>query len=273
MRMSSTPLPLKDRLGTKLAAIFVVTFLVVTVGALIYEMLYSLGESALLESVASAQAPVTTIDPKIESELAKALAFEALPMTADIRDPFSDQAGLSGQKASAATVATVAANRGPATVAANNPAAPASVQGGAYRVAGQPGTNAPSAPAVPQSTTLSRLQLREEQLRAGSDPGPESTAYSIADLLPVGVVSGGNGQEEIMFYCEAVDRTVSFPVGTRFYDGWLLALKPEGVVFGIDDQYRTTRLRSWGRSIRSRSSGNISALVPTLGTGLNAGSN
>ena len=75
--------------------------------------------------------------------------------------------------------------------------------------------------------------------------------FAIDDLLPVGIVDGGNGQQEVMFYSEAAQRTVSFPIGTVFYDGWLSELRPEGVVFASGDNYRTARLRSWARALRS----------------------
>jgi hypothetical protein len=53
-----------------------------------------------------------------------------------------------------------------------------------------------------------------------------------------------------MFYSRVAEKTLSFPVGTRFYDGWLTELRPEGVVFSFVDNDRTVRMRSWSRSIQ-----------------------
>jgi len=75
--------------------------------------------------------------------------------------------------------------------------------------------------------------------------------FAIEDLLPVGIVDGGNGQQEVMFYSEAAGKTLSFPLGTMFFDGWLTELRPEGVVFSSNDDRRMVRLRSWARSIRN----------------------
>jgi hypothetical protein len=54
-----------------------------------------------------------------------------------------------------------------------------------------------------------------------------------------------------LFYSEAAAQTFSFPIGTVFNDGWLSELRPEGVVFASGDNYRTVRLRSWARALRS----------------------
>jgi hypothetical protein len=77
--------------------------------------------------------------------------------------------------------------------------------------------------------------------------------FAIDDLLPVGIVDGGNGQQEVLFYSEAVARTFSFPVGTRFFDGWLSEITPQGPVFAWDDAsgLTFTKLRVWTRNLRS----------------------
>ena len=73
--------------------------------------------------------------------------------------------------------------------------------------------------------------------------------FAIEDLTPVGLVDGGSGQQEVMFYSQAAGKTVSFPVGTMFFDGWLTELRTEGVVFSSNDERRIVRLRSWARSL------------------------
>ena len=73
------------------------------------------------------------------------------------------------------------------------------------------------------------------------------------DLLPVGLVDGGNGQQEVLFYSEAVARTFSFPAGTRFFDGWLSEITPQGVVFAWNNDRGLTfsKMRVWTRNLRS----------------------
>jgi len=75
--------------------------------------------------------------------------------------------------------------------------------------------------------------------------------FAIEDLLPVGIVDGGNGNQEVMFYSEAACRTVSFVPGTSFFDGRLSELRPEGVVFTSFDGRQPLRMRSWSRSLKT----------------------
>jgi hypothetical protein len=49
--------------------------------------------------------------------------------------------------------------------------------------------------ASPEATNA-RIRARQERMRAGQNGGPESTVLAIDDLLPVGMVSGGNGETE-----------------------------------------------------------------------------
>jgi len=84
-----------------------------------------------------------------------------------------------------------------------------------------------------------------------SDIPLDPLVFAVDDLLPVGLVDGGNGQQEVLFYSEAVARTFSFPIGTRFFDGWLSELRPDGVVFASYGERPTAKLRSWARALRS----------------------
>jgi len=54
-----------------------------------------------------------------------------------------------------------------------------------------------------------------------------------------------------MFFSEAVGKTVSFPVGTLFFDGWLSELRADGVVFSSNDERHTLRMRLWARQLKS----------------------
>ena len=248
--IKSSSKTVKSRLGLKLAALFFGTFLAVFVGLLFFDLILMLGERAIVEAATSNQTPATAIDPKLESDLAKVLEYTDPQNTADIKNPFADSTGIS-DKFSATTAAANTARTNPAAPA-NNPAN-AQVTGkgnqSQQNVAAkniQPGqTTEPQ----PKEDTRARLQLREQRIQLGQDPGPESAVFAIDDLLPVGVVSGGDGKDEVMFYSEAACRVVSFPVGTQFYDGWFDSLRQEGVVFGFFDQFRTMRMRAWGRSV------------------------
>ena len=251
--MYSPPLkslkPVKSRNGLKLAALFTGSFLMVFIGLLFYDLLLMMGDKMKVEAAVSNQPPVSAFDPKIETDLAKVLEYSDAQTTADIKNPFADPGGIS-DKANTLVGAT-APQTNPALKTVNpaaaqtNPQRNQTPQNLAAKTI-QPNQNVNL---QPQMDTKARLQLREEKIRLGLDGGPEAAVFAIDDLLPVGAVSGGDGKEEVMFYSTSACRVVSFPVGTQFYDGWFDSLRPEGVVFGFFDQYRTMRMRAWGRSV------------------------
>jgi hypothetical protein len=53
-------------------------------------------ENQQTEADSLAQPALTPIEPKIEADLAKVLASDAAPDTAEIKDPFSDRSDISG---------------------------------------------------------------------------------------------------------------------------------------------------------------------------------
>ncbi|HEY8558836.1 MAG TPA: hypothetical protein VIL74_00430 [Pyrinomonadaceae bacterium] len=242
----------KSRLGLKIGAIFLGTFLAVFVGLLFFDLLLMLGERAIVEAATSNQTPATAIDPKLETDLAKVLEPAETQNTADIKNPFADTTGIS-DKFSAASALTANAARTNAAAPNVNPTsgqvtgkvAQTQQQNVAARTVQPNQTSVPQ----PQQDTRARMQLRDERIRLGQDGGPEAAVFAIDDLLPVGVVSGGDGKDEVMFFSESACRVVSFPVGTQFYDGWFDSLRQEGVVFGFYDRFRTMRMRAWGRSV------------------------
>lgn len=256
-------LPLTDRLSFRLILLFALVFFTVFFGTWVYDALASFAESRLAEAALSGQPAPIVIDPKLQTELAKVMAFDAIPTEADVRDPFNDRSGLSN---------VVKLSGAPAAAPQRTSVQPGSSQtvagstgGGSGGMRNYPGQSVGGQsggismdPAVSREATRDRYLQREERIRAGMDGGPEAEVFSIEDLLPVGVVSGGDEKEEVMFYSQTADRTFSFPVGTRFFDGWLTALRPEGVVFSTDDQYRTARMKSWGRSIKSGTAERVS---------------
>src|SRR5580765_7326851 len=85
-----------DRLWLKLGGLFALSFAVFFVACFGYDLLAAFAEKAAARP-AGEVAPPIVIDPKIESDLAKALAFDPSPATDDVKDPFSDRGGLSGK--------------------------------------------------------------------------------------------------------------------------------------------------------------------------------
>ena len=191
------------------------------------------------------------IDPKIQTELAQVIAFDSAAAPADVRDPFNDRTGISGLRATTGGTSSGGSTTGGGTAGGT----PTSSGGGSGSGGGGGGgSNTVTVPAEPivsaVEATRQRYNAWLERARIGIDVDLDPMVFSIEDLLPVGIVDGGNGRQEVMFFSEAANRTVSFPVGTLFYDGWLTELRPEGVVFSSNDERRSLRMRSWGRSIR-----------------------
>jgi hypothetical protein len=233
-------MPLKDRLWFRVLALFLMAFLALFMLLFVWDLFVAIGESAELESNPAAQAPPVVIDPKIETELQKVLAFDTVSdNVVAISDPFVDRSGLSSTVGAAGTVqqASVSTTTGSAGTAAT--ASASTSPGGVTRtVSGTVASNA-SNQVVP--TTKDRYQIWEERVNAGYDAGPVSTAFAVEDLVPVGYVSGGSGAEEVMFFSASLCRTFSFPIGTRFFDGWLGSLSQQEVVFTLDANSRVIR--------------------------------
>jgi len=98
-------------------------------------------------------------------------------------------------------------------------------------------------------TTVDRYHDWLAQSAGNPDLKLDPRIFAITDLMPVGIVDGGNGPQEVMFVSESAGKYFSFPVGTMFFDGWLTEIRPEGVVFSFNDGKGTVRMRSWTRSI------------------------
>lgn len=129
----------------------------------------------------------------------------------------------------------------------------------------QPQANAVVAPKVDlasREATIERIRQRERRLRSGQDAGPLSSIFALDDLLPIGTVSGGEGQEEVMFFSKAVNQTISFPVGSRFFDGWLVGYRPDGVELNPYGQ-NTTYSKPWGKEAKPNQMSDFSLIVPT----------
>src|SRR5215207_8991734 len=96
VRSSDPRIPVKDRLAMRLALLFVGTFLAVLVLLMAWTMFATIADRRQAAANSEVAAPVIVIDPKIQSDLAKALAFDALPTSGEVLNPFVDRAGLSG---------------------------------------------------------------------------------------------------------------------------------------------------------------------------------
>jgi hypothetical protein len=243
-------MPLTQQLGFKLIVLFLLTFLIFFVLLSVYGVFMAYGESREAEQNVVLQPKPIVIDPQMRDRLARVLTLdEGAIETVSVRDPFQDRAGLSG----------IAARQGLAAVSSpgvtSGTAGDAATGGTRAGSGATDGTGSPAAPAAEQPTpteaTRRRYSAWLERARLDADVELDPRIFAIEDLQPVGVVSGGTGQQEVMFFSAAADRTVSFPVGTMFYDGRMIELRPDGVVFSFFDERRTVRMRSWQRAIRS----------------------
>jgi hypothetical protein len=242
--------PRSTRLWPKIAGIFGIAFATVLMLFVAYEVFAALVERSAATDQASGQPQPVVIDQNLATELSKVLVLEENPDLSDVKDPFSDRAGLSG------TVATTSGSSG-STVTQTS----ASTTGSQSSGSSTQGTSVPSGGSTSNvaavGPTLSPVESTRQRYsewldRFGMNGAPlDPRLFAIEDLLPVGIVDGGNGNQEVMFYSEAVGKIISFPTGTMFFDGWLTELRPEGVVFSFNDYSRTVRLRSWARSLKN----------------------
>ncbi|MDH3493424.1 MAG: hypothetical protein OEM82_07735 [Acidobacteriota bacterium] len=255
-----------DSLLIKLGLLFFGVFFATYFVFLTWSLLISSFENSAAESIIPTVAAVDDIDPKIEKELAKVLNLEDLPEDFTAKDPFLDRSGITGisnvQRGRVSSqLARAAGNPSQATSAAAPTDQAARTASNAADSAKGPSKRSE---AVREMNTSDRYAIWAHSSIYGNFVGePSPTIFSINDLVPVGVVDGGSGAEEVMFYSEAADRILSFPVGTRLHDGWIMEVIPEGVIFGSGDKAVTKRLKSWGRSVRTRNSQSISINTPT----------
>ena len=233
-----------SRLGLKLAGLFALTLAFALLACIAYDLLSSVGDSAALAPAADQTTII--IDPKIESDLAKVLAYDSLPSPEAVRDPFADRGNLA--RTTSGLTGAVQQGAGGTTITI-----PSSGAGSKTTVVSSGGTAAPGAPAPPSAIAATKLRYESWLARLGltGDAPLDPSIFAVEDLLPVGIVDGGSGQQEVMFFSEAAGKTLSFPIGTMFYDGWLIELRPDGVVFSSNDERRTLRMRSWARSVRN----------------------
>jgi len=237
-----------DRVALKLAGFFALSFAFFFIVFFGYELIMSAADRSAMSMQTTEETRPMTVDPKIADDLAKVLATDSGSFSQEVKDPFSDRGGLSGKATAASavngTMQTLSSGSGPVSV--NSTAGTSGGKGST----GTTGGGASSVPSVVADATRQRYETWLARMGMAGDVPLDPRVFSIEDLLPVGVVDGGSGQQEVMFYSQAVGKTVSFPVGTMFYDGWLTELRPEGVVFSSNDDRRTIKMRSWSRSVQ-----------------------
>jgi hypothetical protein len=242
-RTGNTVKPGSSLLWPKVLGLFAIAFAAFFVMFVGYDLLTSLGDSSAAEIAASQQQPIV-IDPKISEELAKALVTDQTQNLETIVDPFSDRAGLSGTAAGAAVAAAQASSQ-------SGTSKPSVSTVGGISGSGSGGTTVGAPLVSGTEATRSRYNEWLARITAYGDMPLDPRVFAIEDLLPVGIVDGGNGNQEVMFYSEAAGRTVSFMVGTSFFDGRLSELRPEGVVFSSFDGRQPIRMRSWARALKT----------------------
>jgi len=248
MRPPNAPQPklgLFDRLSVKLLGTFVATFLIGFLALWAYGVSTSYLESSLAEAAMPQSPQPVVIDPNLRAELSSVMAFDPNAQQPAIRDPFNDRSGLAGlnavQQAIAGTATTTGGSGGSSSTGRSTTPSGTGGSGG----------SAPTAPMLSANEATKQRYAAWLGRAETGDVALDPRVFAIDDLLPVGVVDGGNGQQEVLFYSEAAARTFSFPIGTVFNDGWLSELRPEGVVFTSGEVHRTSRLRSWARALRS----------------------
>ena len=223
--------PARERLGLKLTLLFVGSFLGVLLVFVVWTVFSNLVESRRNVDAAEVQTPPFTIDPKIESDLAKAMSFDAVPAAIEVQNPFIDRAEIG-------TNITVTASN--ANAAVNNASSPKAVNGGPTRTVTVPGARpvASNIMAPETDNTKARYEDWINRQRAGYLAGPESETLGVDDLVPVGYADGGDRGVEVILYSISLCKTFSYPVGTQFFNGTLSAINTSEVVFAVQNGIR-----------------------------------
>ena len=160
-------------------------------------------DAALKDARQASVAAIPRLPHDTEEKLAAAL-YPELPPLASVTDPFVDHAGLNH---SASNVKASLNNTGLVNTG-------------------------PSVPALPDRNA--RLSQWQQSLRAAVKAGvvlpPMTSAYLVSELLPTGKFDMG-GRQGVWLYLESERRTIAANIGTKFYDGILVGVDPEGAQF------------------------------------------
>jgi len=229
----SPKLPLQKRLSFKLLLLFLGTFLVVFFVGAVYDVFSQFRDKSNAEATMAAQPEPIVIDPKLQTDLAKVMSYNAEPNDVAVTDPFVDRTGISNSAmATGGRIAATQASAGGTTGSAAGTAV-GRITGGTQVTTG--GTTALS-PAS-ESTKERYDAWNKNRLYAQEIPPPG--IFSVEDLVPVGIVSGGRGADEVMLLSLSLCQTVSYPIGTEFYDGYLTGMTREAVMFNLKKVLRT----------------------------------
>jgi hypothetical protein len=226
VRSTDQKTSLSDRVSLKLALLFIGSFLAVLILIVGWTLLTAVGDSRDSTADAEVQTPPIVIDPKIESDLTKALSFDAIPASTEVQNPFLDRANIGSNLTvtnSATPINASTTANATTTVGGTGPSRMTTVT----RVG-------PTSPGmVLPDVGDSRTRWDEWVARAnrGESVGPESETLGIDDLVPVGYAGGGDRPVEVMLFSLSLCRTFSFPAGTRLFDGQIYQVDQNEVVF------------------------------------------
>lgn len=242
--------------AVKLAGIFLVTFLLVFVFGWAWDFANERFQRQQIEAAPSTSRTVLVVDPNIEKDLARVLSYEdSTESNVDLKDPFADGSNLSNAASRRFSALPTRDQLGPASGSqTSGSGGGTSSPGGSKNSSGgsSGGSGTEEVKIDVAKETREAVRRRESRIRAGMDPGPESSIFFIDDLLPVGMVSGGNEPPEVLMYSITMKKTYSFPAGAVFRDGWLATWRSDGVAFGDATRDGAIFLKPWTSALDGR---------------------
>lgn len=173
----------------------------------------------LLQARSDAIAAIPQLPKDTEEKLSAALDPQLTPITAAFVDPLIDRFGVDP-----------------------------SSKGNTPRLSSLPVSATPASltPATPDK--LARLTQWQQALRnanANGLPAPSiTTAYLISEVSPAGRITTAKARS-VWLYIDSEKRQIAANVGAKFYDGLLVSIDPQGVVFRTATGQ--TKLIEWDR--------------------------
>jgi len=176
-------------------------------------------EAELSQARSDAVAAIPQLPKDTEEKLSAALHPQLPPITATFVDPLIDRLGVDR-----------------------------SLQLNGPRVTSLPALASaePLLPSIPDKTArLSQWQQAIKNANANGSPAPPiTTAYLISDLNPAGRIFT-TGTQAAWLYIESEKRQIAANVGAKFYDGILVGIDSQGVIFRTSTGQ--TKLIQWDR--------------------------
>ena len=218
---------LSDRLSLKLLLLFFGSFLAVLILVVGWTLLLAIGDSRVSAAESEIQTPALVIDPKLQSDLSKAMVFDAIPTETTVQNPFIDRANIGSNLTVTNTpISSTSATTSGGRVTTSSPSMLGSRMPNYTRLDNTPGI-------VSQyvDSTRDRWSAWAERANRGEAVGPEAETLSLDDLVPVAFAGGGDRPVEVILYSLSLCRTFSFPAGTRFFDGVLYEINQNEVLF------------------------------------------